>query len=283
MIDNYYAHFNTAGGKVPIKLWTKYLNTDWDNNVEPEALKQLENLSTMPFVFKHVAAMPDCHWGNGTSVGTVFATKKAVIPSAVGVDIGCGMAAFQTSLTANDFPDSLAKLRSEIERAVPVGGPGITGSWSEDGRYGPPGSVAQRWTTLAPRWKTLCEKHPKIERGLTVEQLGTLGTGNHFIEVCLDENSAVWVMLHSGSRGLGGRIGKYFIDKAKEEMNRYHIYLPDNNLSYLPEGSPYFKDYMNAVEFAQEFAAENRKAMMERVLGVMHKILPPFSMTKMEL
>ncbi len=274
----YYVHIR--GGK-PIKLWTNKLTSPHPAHVEPEALQQLENVSRLPFIFKHVAAMPDCHWGMGATIGSVIATKGAIIPAAVGVDIGCGMMAVQTTLKAKDLPYTLAGLRSDLERAIPVGGPGVTGSWSEAGRYGPPASVSNRWRTLSDRWKVIAEKYPVLEKGATVEQLGTLGTGNHFIEVCLDEDQSVWVMLHSGSRGLGGRVGKFFIDKAKGEMKKWYIHLEDTNLSYLTEGSEYFNDYVQAVDFAQEFAAENRQAMMERALGVMHKILPPFQRTKM--
>ncbi len=259
-------------GRVPIKGWTRGVP------VEAEAVKQLVNVASLPFVHHHVAAMPDVHWGMGATVGSVVPTVGAIIPAAVGVDIGCGMMAVQTTLRAEQLPDSLAPLRSEIERAIPVGGPGEKGSWKESGRYGTPASVASAWRAMESDYQRIAEKHPKVSKGMTAEQLGTLGTGNHFIEVCLDSADAVWVMLHSGSRGLGNRIGTYFIEKAKEEMRRWHVNLPDADLAYLPEGSVYFGDYVRAVGFAQAFALTNRKLMMERILDVLRANLPSFEL-----
>jgi tRNA-splicing ligase RtcB len=222
--------------------------------------------------------MPDCHWGMGATIGSVIPTIDAIVPAAVGVDLGCGMVAQRTTLTAEDLPDSLAAIRDAIERAVPVGGPGERGSWKEWGRHGVPASVTSEWKRLAPEYAAIVAKHSKLERGLTVEQLGTLGTGNHFIEVCLDEDGMVWVMLHSGSRGIGNRIGTYFIEKAKEEMRREHVRLPDANLAYLKEGSRHFDDYVRAVGFAQDFARTNRTLMLARVLDVLRAHLPPFEL-----
>jgi tRNA-splicing ligase RtcB len=251
-------------GRAPIKMWTRGVQ------VEEAALKQLVNVSQLPFIYKHVAAMPDVHWGYGATVGSVIATKGAIVPAAVGVDIGCGMMAVKTSLTASDLPDNLASLRHTIERTVPHGrtangGPGDRGAW-----YDPPTEVEEIWANHAPGLMKIFDKHPKLEpRTNPSKHLGTLGTGNHFVEVCLDETQAVWVMLHSGSRGIGNKIGTYFIEKAKEDMRRWFINLPDQDLAYLPEGSTLFEDYVEAVGWAQEFAMSNRRIMMGRVLASM--------------
>jgi tRNA-splicing ligase RtcB len=267
-----------AGGRVPIKAFVTNDAGEQIVPIEEQAQQQLLNLAAMPFLHSHVAAMPDVHWGMGATVGSVSATVGAIIPAAVGVDIGCGMMAVRTTLGAKELPDSLAELRSEIERAIPVGGPGEHGSWKEAGRYGAPASVAAAWREMEEGWKAITERHPKVSRGMTVEQLGTLGTGNHFIEVCLDEVDQLWVMLHSGSRGLGNRIGTYFISKAKDEMRRWFIRLPDADLAYLSEGSDNFSDYVKAVHFAQRFAMNNRGLMMDRVLGVLRANLPTFQL-----
>lgn len=259
-----------------IKMWTKGVELD------ENTLQQAKNIAAMPFIHKHVALMPDAHLGKGATVGSVIATKGAIIPAAVGVDIGCGMMAYQLSLFAKDLPDSLAHIRAEIERAVPHGrtnngGPGDRGAWHDL-----PDSNVQRWNTLSDRYDEIIAKHPGARGKNSANHIGTLGTGNHFIEVCLDDNDQVWVMLHSGSRGVGNKIGDYFITKAKEEMERYHIsqYLPDKDLSYLVEHTELFDDYVNALEWAQDFAMENRKAMMEATLGALRKHLPPFHVTE---
>ncbi len=255
-----------------IKAWTRGVP------VETEAMQQLRNVAALPFIHKHIAVMPDVHWGMGSTIGSVIPTKGAIIPAAVGVDIGCGMMAVQTSLVASDLPNSLAGVRSAIERAIPVGGPGVKGSWLESGFGDLPGSVADAWMRSTNRldheYIAICEKHPKARNRLTAEQLGTLGTGNHFIEVCLDEHDRVWIMLHSGSRGPGNRIGQYFIEAAKKEMRRWFINLPDVNLSYVVEGSELFNDYVEAVNWAQEFARANRELMMERVIRVFRDMFP---------
>lgn len=249
---------------------------------EPEAVAQIENMARMPFVFKHVAVMPDAHAGKGSTVGTVFATKGAIIPAAVGVDIGCGMMAVRTTLTANDLPDSLSHIRGMIEAAVPHGRGSDAqirsgrdpGSWTNV-----PTSHHDRWLKLWQRYEAIIAKHPKIKpKRDPSTHMGTLGTGNHFIEICLDEEDYVWVMLHSGSRGIGNAIGTYFIEQAKREMERYHIapYLPDQDLSYLVEHTELFDDYVEAVGWAQDYALANREAMMDAVLGVMRQTLPPF-------
>lgn len=251
-------------GKFPVKVWT--------DEIDDNAITQLENMAQMPFIHKHIAAMPDVHWGMGATIGSVIASKGAIIPAAVGVDLGCGMMAVQTTLTANDLPDNLHSLRSDIESVVPHGRSdngraNDIGGWSEL-----PAHIAVRWSVLAARYDEIIKKHPKAKGYNNANHLGTLGTGNHFIEICLDENDSVWVMLHSGSRGAGNKIGSYFIEKAKMEMERYHItpHLPDKDLSYLVEYTEIFDDYCNAVEWAQDFAEENRKSMMESVLKVLH-------------
>lgn len=266
------------GIKHPIYAWVDGVQ------VEDQALQQLKNISGLPFIHHHVAAMPDVHWGRGATIGSVIATKGAIVPAAVGVDLGCGMMAVQTTLTANDLPDSLRNIRAEIEKAVPHGrtnngGKGDRGAWGDK----MPQSHEQRWTGLIDRFEEIIAKHPKAKGYNGANHIGTLGTGNHFIEVCLDENDKVWVMLHSGSRGPGNRIGGYFIEKAKEEMERYFIgdHLPDKDLSYLVEHTELFDDYVDAVQWAQDFALENRKAMMEATLKAMRTHLPEFNITNM--
>lgn len=265
------------GRKKMIKLWEPE-----GYPFEDEAVAQIENMARMPFIHKHVAVMPDAHAGKGSTVGTVIATKGAIIPAAVGVDIGCGMMAVRTSLKAEDLPDSLSHIRGMIEAAVPHGrgSDQQIRSGRDPGSWGNvPNSAQERWHRLYDRYAAIVAKHPKIEpKRHPSSHMGTLGTGNHFIEICLDEESRVWVMLHSGSRGIGNAIGTYFIEKAKQEMERYHIapYLADTDLSYLVEHTELYDDYVEAVGWAQDFAAENRKAMMEAVLGVMRQTLPPF-------
>ncbi len=269
-----YDFLPTATPNTPIKGWTRGVP------VEADALKQLQNLSSLPFIYKWLAVMPDVHLGIGATVGSVVPTSKAIIPAAVGVDIGCGMMAVQTSLVANDLPDSLRKVRLAIEAAVPHGRD-VTRGGRDKGSWGnPPAAQAAVWKEkLGARFDRIVDKHPKIEKSNHLVHLGTLGTGNHFIEVCLDEADRVWVMLHSGSRGVGNRIGSYFIELAKDEMRKHFINLPDHNLAYLPEGSRHFDDYVEAVEWAQDFAMENRRLMMQQVLAALRAldVLPAFS------
>ncbi|MDE2100485.1 MAG: RtcB family protein [Patescibacteria group bacterium] len=267
-MSNYKVIMPTHG--VPIKAWVKGVP------VETEAVSQLCNIASMPFIYKHVAVMPDVHLGIGATVGSVIATQGAVIPAAVGVDLGCGMVAVQTSLKASDLPDTLQHVRGKIEAAVPHGrtangGPGDRGAWGD-----PPPKVLHAWGDLFARFQKILTKHPTIEKSNNLNHLGTLGTGNHFIEVCLDEGQNVWVMLHSGSRGVGGRIGSYFIELAKEDMRKWFINLPDKDLAYLPEGTTYFNDYLEAVSWAQDFAMQNRQIMLGSVLDVLHKTVKPF-------
>jgi tRNA-splicing ligase RtcB len=252
--------------RVPVKVWT--------DEVQPEALKQLANTASLPFVFHHVAAMPDVHLGIGATVGSVVATRGAIVPAAVGVDIGCGMTAVRTSLHAKDLPDSLAKVRRAIEQRVPVG----MDMHDERGvRRDAVGRLAAGHDAIVEKHGALAERGKPGQRGKWMRQLGSLGGGNHFIEVCLDENDAVWVMLHSGSRGIGNRIGEYFIGRAREQMLRDDVHLPDRDLAYLTEDTRAFDDYVEAVGWAQDYAAENRRQMMQLVLEALRETLPPFT------
>lgn len=252
---------NENGFNVPIKMWTEGLE------VEAAALSQLRNMATLPFIHKHISVMPDCHWGNGACVGSVIPTIGAIVPAAVGVDLGCGMMAVKTSLNASDLPDDLKHIRTLIEKKVPHGRTNDGGSRDKGAWGDPPPRILAVWgNELGPSFDNIIEKHPHIAKSNNIGHLGTLGTGNHFIEICLDESNSVWFMLHSGSRGVGARIGDFFINKAKEEMERWFIHLPDKNLAYLSEGSQYFNDYVEAVDWAQNFAAWNRKIMMENVI-----------------
>jgi tRNA-splicing ligase RtcB (3'-phosphate/5'-hydroxy nucleic acid ligase) len=258
--------------RVPIKAWTEGVDVAPGTEIEESALAQLHNTANLPIIFKHIAVMPDVHWGVGATVGSVIPTRKAIIPAAVGVDIGCGMVAARTSLTASDLPDDLEFLRKRIEDTVPVG----EGVHNEDMI---PYIASDLWEfELKSRYKKIISKNiditPKRHPAL---QLGTLGGGNHFIEICLcQEDNSVWIMLHSGSRGIGNRIGTFFIEQAKKEMERYFITLPDANLAYLPEGTDKFNDYVYAVNWAQDFATKNRNVMLEEVIKVMRSVLPAF-------
>lgn len=251
----------------PIKHWTKGVL------FEDEAQQQLQKLATLPFLYKHLAIMPDVHAGKGSTIGTVIATKGAIIPAAVGVDLGCGMMACKTNLKAEDLPDSLTALRYSIEAAIPVGSNPATkiGQW----KHGLiPEGILSRWNNhLNKEFEEITAKYPRFKNTNNVNHLGTLGGGNHFIEICLDENNQVWFMLHSGSRGVGNAIGSHFIELAKKDMERYFIHLPDKDLAYLPEGSEYFQDYCDAVSWAQNFAEENRCAMMRKLIEVVARVL----------
>ena len=257
---------------VPIKAWIDGVG------VEDQAKKQLINTASLPIIFHHVAVMPDVHFGMGATVGSVVPTEGAIIPAAVGVDIGCGMVAVQTDLPAVQLPDSLARLRSQIEKAVPHGrtangGRGDSGAWGKL-----PATTEKAWKTLGVDFERILDKHRKIRGGNDVNHLGTLGTGNHFIEVCLDETDHVWFMLHSGSRGVGNRIGQYFIELAKGDMKHHVRNLPDQDLAYLREGTSHFADYVEAVGWAQRYAMTNRQLMMDAVIATAKKELPPFKL-----
>lgn len=244
-------------GAHPIKIWT--------HDVDEGALQQLKNLARLPFIHRHgVVAMPDVHAGIGATVGSVIATAEAIIPAAVGVDIGCGMNAVRLSLKARDLPDSLLAIRRQIERDVPLGAGGAHRSDRQ----------ARMPQHLGTGLTQLMKKHPVLEKNKAAAQIGTLGSGNHFIEICLDENQDVWAMLHSGSRGIGNLIGRYFIERAKRRVERYGIALPDADLAYFPEDTDDFNDYVQAVEWAQDYALENRRAMMDAVIAAMRRHIP---------
>lgn len=273
---NYEVLDHTKQGGGIVKMWTRHVG------IEGSAQKQLENMSMLPFIHRHIAVMPDVHWGNGATVGSVIPTRKAIVPAGVGVDIGCGMIAQRTSLTASDLPDNLKPLRMDIERAVPHGRAKRgkdKGSWQNSS---PPNSVVRQWRKLEAGFREIVGKYPHLERTNNLMHLGTLGTGNHFVEVCLDTEQRVWVMLHSGSRGVGNAIGRTFIEQAKKDMMRNNVHLPDVNLAYLEEGSEKFDDYWMALQWAQMFARLNRDIMMDRTLDAMrrHKGIPGFTVDK---
>ena len=254
--------------RVPVKVWT--------DGIEPEAIQQLLNVAQLPIVHAHVAAMPDVHSGIGATVGSVIATRQAVIPAAVGVDIGCGMNAVRLTLSASDLPDSLRSLRGAIEDAVPVG-------FEQHAASKVRGSAHQRTARqLSDRLDVIVGKHPgvmKMQRQFArtwICQLGTLGGGNHFIELCVDDEQRVWVMLHSGSRGLGNVLGRYFIAAARKDMQRHQVHLPDRDLAYLSAGSELFDDYVEAVQWGQDYAWLNRREMLRLILEALRRELPPF-------
>jgi tRNA-splicing ligase RtcB len=257
-------------GARPVKMWTHGVPVD------DGAQKQLANTARMPFIYKHIAVMPDVHLGKGSTIGSVIPTLGAVIPAAVGVDIGCGMMAAKTTLSANDLPDNLGPLRSAIERSVPHGMTPKTrgfkgrdkGSWES-----PPGAVDAAWLHLKDEFDVLCQKTPKLKNSNNHKHLGTLGSGNHFIEVCLDEQNFVWFMLHSGSRGVGNAIGTHFIELAKKDMRTHFINLPDQDLAYLPEGTQHYDDYVEAVGWAQKFARMNREVMMQNLIAAVRTVI----------
>ena len=230
--------------------------------IEESAMRQIENLSQLPFIFKHVAVMPDCHFGLGATVGSCIPTERAIIPAAVGVDIGCGMVAVKTPLKREDLPDDLSDIRRAIESQIPLSA----------GHYNR--SVKK---TARPRIEQLEAKAAELDRldfydNLSKNwrvQLGSLGSGNHFIEIVLDEEDYAWAFLHSGSRGVGNRIATHHIAIAKQMMEKWYINLPDADLSYLVEDTPEFDNYMTDLDWAQEFALLNREEMMERIIKIL--------------
>src|SRR5690349_12797028 len=255
-------------GRVPVKVWT--------DAVEPQAIQQLLNVAALPIVHGHVAAMPDVHSGIGATVGSVTPTRQAIIPAAVGVDIGCGMNAVRLTLSAKDLPDNLRSLRGAIEDAVPVG-------FEQHEASKVRGSAHERTARqLSDRLDIIVGKHAgvmKMQRQFArtwICQLGTLGGGNHFIELCLDQDQRLWVMLHSGSRGLGNVLGRYFIAAARKDMQRHKLNLPDKDLAYFSEGSELFDDYVEAVQWGQDYAWLNRREMMRLVLDALKRELPSF-------
>jgi tRNA-splicing ligase RtcB len=272
-MSNQFELLHAEGSATPIKGWVRGVP------LEQQAHEQLQNIASIPFVGPWVAVMPDVHLGKGATVGSVIPTRGAIIPAAVGVDIGCGMAAVRTTLRAKDLPDNLAQLRSSIERSVPVG----NGRGGEHWKL--PDSIGTRiaQSGLVERLDVIKQKHRKVRTDKLGSQIGTLGGGNHFIELCLDESDAVWVMLHSGSRGTGNLIGTYFIERAREQLAHRVLgfHLPDKDLAFFMEGEPLFDDYVEAVSWAQDYARENREAMMARVLADMRHHLPKFQLEKM--
>ena len=255
-------------GKFPVKVWT--------DDIDFGAMDQLINIAHLPFIHHHIAAMPDVHQGIGATVGSVIPCKGAIIPAAVGVDIGCGMNAIRLTLRAEQLPDNLKKVRSTIESVIPLG----FDIHKKD--------MAKRSTimALADPLGRLMEKHPAIKKMQNkpyqtwVRQLGSLGGGNHFIELCLDEHNDVWIMLHSGSRGIGNVIGRYFIELAKRDISKHHLRVPDKDLAYFSEGAEHFDDYVEAVHWAQDYAMWNRREMMRLIVESLQNVLPRFKASK---
>jgi tRNA-splicing ligase RtcB (3'-phosphate/5'-hydroxy nucleic acid ligase) len=225
-------------------------------SIEPQAKQQLQNIAELPFVFHHVAVMPDCHLGKGATVGSVIATKGAVIPAAVGVDVGCGMVAVKTRFFAEDLPDNLDKLRSGIERRIPLG------AGAGSGNKNLTDTARERVMRLKSIART---DYDQVDKNWTTA-LGSLGSGNHFIEICLDENKQVWVVLHSGSRGIGNRLATKHIKIAQKLMDEKSVSLKDRDLAYLMEHTPEFEAYIADLLWAQDFALLNREEMMDRVM-----------------
>jgi tRNA-splicing ligase RtcB (3'-phosphate/5'-hydroxy nucleic acid ligase) len=224
------------------------------DTIEPAAKQQLENISELPFIFKHIAVMPDCHLGKGATVGSVIATKGAIIPAAVGVDIGCGMIAVRTKFFARDLPDNLEKVRTGIERRIPLGAGAFNRKLTETAkkRVGQLKTEARKdYANVDKRW---------------TEALGSLGSGNHFIELSLDESDQLWVVLHSGSRGIGNKIAMKHIKIAQKIMDENLIQLADRDLAFVPEERKEFNDYITDLLWAQDFALLNREEMMDRVM-----------------
>lgn len=263
-------------GEPRIRAWIRGVPLD------AFAHRQVRNAAAMPFIYRWIALMPDVHVGIGATVGSVIPTKGAIIPAAVGVDIGCGMMAQETTLRAEQLPDDLKPIRLQIEAAVPHGDLGSPRHGHEKGGWKNPDERArQAWRQLAAVHDRIAQKHAAALNGTRpLQQLGTLGGGNHFIELCLDERGVVWVLLHSGSRGVGNRLGQYFIQLAREDMQRHEINLPDRDLAYFNEGTGHFEDYFEAVDWAQNYARLNRELMMARILRVLtlEAGLPPFEL-----
>lgn len=250
-----------TGGFVPVYIYT--------TDIDAGARRQLELMSQLPILHGHIAAMPDVHVGTGATVGTVVPTKDAIVPSMVGVDIGCGMMAARLSLTENDLPDSLYHVRKAIEKMIPVGMESHAVSKVRGSQY------EAMCRPLKDRLFTIFDKHPGVRKmspkDTWLTQIGTLGGGNHFIELCTDENRNIWIMLHSGSRGLGNAIGRYFIEAAKKDLEARHGKLPDMNLAYFDKDSRFFDDYVDAVGLAQDYAWRNREMMMTLCVQALQK------------
>lgn len=263
-------HQSLHKGLVPVHIFT--------DEIDYAAIGQLLNLAQLPIVHPHIAAMPDVHVGTGATVGSVIPTRAAIIPAAVGVDIGCGMNAVRTTLSASQLPDNLARLRSAIEADVPVGFnqhdfDKVRGS--AHARVGRP--LNDRLDNIVAKHRGIMKMQNKFAQ-TWICQLGSLGGGNHFIEICLDQEQRVWIMLHSGSRGIGNVMGRYFISAARKDMQRHKIHLPDKDLAYFSEGSEWFDDYVEALNWAQDYALLNRSEMMRRVLAALAPFVPPFKL-----
>lgn len=227
----------------------------WASDIEEATIDQAAKAASMPFVKGHLALMPDAHIGKGATIGSVIPTQGAIIPAAVGVDIGCGMIAVETSLTALDLPDTLDPLLGSIANVVPAG----VGKGHE--------AATKHWDKFVTYNDSVCPELTDKEASTAAKQFGSLGSGNHFVEVCLDERDVVWLVLHSGSRGIGNQLASKHIEGAKGMMKRYFIDLPDPDLAYLVEGTPEFDAYIQAMLWSQEYAMENRAAMVDAALA----------------
>jgi len=248
----------------------------YTDEVDSDAMQQLYNIAQLPFIHSHIAAMPDVHVGKGATVGSVIPTAGAIIPAAVGVDIGCGMNAVRLSIKAGDLPDNLRNIRMAIEDAVPVG---FNMHSKDRARRSTVGALTGRLDQIIGKHKKIYSMQKRPYQ-TWIRQIGTLGGGNHFIELCIDENDDVWIMLHSGSRGVGNAIGQYFIALAKKDMGQHIVNLPDKDLAYFSEGSRYFDDYVEAVEWAQDYALANRREMMHFIIEALRKKLRKFGITR---
>lgn len=233
----------------------------WASVIDQGTIEQAERTAAMPFVVKPLALMPDAHIAKGAAVGSVIATEGAIIPAAIGVDIGCGMAAVETTLTTYDLPDDLARLHDRISAAVPAG----VGKGHADQRHDVLNVIP---VSVTQRARGVYDVLPTAR-----EQYGSLGSGNHFVEVCLDERDRVWVVLHSGSRGAGNRLAMKHIKKATGMMKQWFISLSDPDLSYLPQGTPEFNDYIADMLWAQAYAAANRARMLDLVMTELETLL----------
>ncbi len=252
------------GGNVPIKIWVNDIS-----EVEGDAITQLKNISSLPWVFKHVAVMPDVHLGKGATVGSVIAMKDAVSPAAVGVDIGCGMAAIKTNLNASRLPDSLKQLRSDLESKIPVGfkdhrDPVVIKLLNHGQNKKFSDQVLKSFENITPQFVSMKSK--------MMSQCGTLGGGNHYIELCLDQNNTVWMMLHSGSRNIGKSLAEYHMAKAKKLIHNQHI--PDRDLAAFLSGTIEMEEYRRDLLWAQNYAFLNRLTMLEIYYTVLKKHFP---------
>ena len=246
----------------PLNIGPNILSWLPEDQIEDSALQQIRNLSELPFIFRHVAVMPDCHFGMGATVGSCIPTLRAIIPAAVGVDIGCGMIAVKTPLVKDDLPEDLSDLRKAIEEQIPLSAGRYNRSVKKTARE----RVGQLEAQAAELDRL--DFYDKVDRNWR-KQLGSLGSGNHFIEIVLDEEDSVWAFLHSGSRGIGNKLATLHIKTAKALMQKWYINLPDADLAYLVEDTPEFDDYMTDLLWAQDFAKLNREEMIERILKIL--------------